>query len=69
MALNKKCIEQSKQNSDSGSKVEEERLRRNCFVAITRTIKTLILSYAERYRGWAKQPSRFLYEIYMKWDC
>jgi transcriptional regulator with GAF, ATPase, and Fis domain len=33
------------------------------FVAITRTIKTLTLSYSMRYRGWPKAPSRFLYEM------
>jgi len=41
--------------------MEEE--RRNCFVAITRTIETLTLSYAEEYRGWPKKPSRFLFEM------
>lgn len=52
---------QSKQKGDNSPEMEEE--RRNCFVAITRTIKTLTLSYAERYRGWSKEPSRFLYEM------
>ena len=52
---------QSKQKRDKSPELEEE--RRNCFVAITRTIRTLTLSYAERYRGWQKQPSRFLYEM------
>lgn len=52
---------QSKQKGDKSPDLEEE--RRNCFVAITRTIKTLTLSYAERYRGWPKQPSRFLYNM------
>jgi DNA helicase-2/ATP-dependent DNA helicase PcrA len=52
---------QSKQKGDRSPEMEEE--RRNCFVAITRTIETLTLSYAERYRGWPKQPSRFLYEM------
>ncbi len=52
---------QSKQKGDNSPEMEEE--RRNCFVAITRTIKTLTLSYAERYRGWGKEPSRFLYEM------
>ena len=52
---------QSKRKGDRGPEMEEE--RRNCFVAITRTIKTLTLSYAERYRGWPKEPSRFLYEM------
>jgi DNA helicase-2/ATP-dependent DNA helicase PcrA len=51
---------QSKQKGDNSPEMEEE--RRNCFVAITRTIKTLTLSYAERYRGWSKEPSRFLVE-------
>ena len=32
--------------------MEEE--RRNCFVAITRTKKTLCLSYAAMYSGWPK---------------
>lgn len=52
---------QSKQKGDRSPEMEEE--RRNCFVAITRTIKTLTLSYAQQYRGWPKQPSRFLYEM------
>ncbi len=54
---------QSKQNGDNSPEMEEE--RRNCFVAITRTIKTLTLSYAEKYRGWPKAPSRFLFEMGM----
>jgi DNA helicase-2/ATP-dependent DNA helicase PcrA len=52
---------QSKQKGDNSPEMEEE--RRNCFVAITRTIETLTLSYAERYRGWPKKPSRFLFEM------
>ena len=52
---------QSKRKGDNSPEMEEE--RRNCFVAITRTIKTLTLSYAEKYRGWPKEPSRFLYEM------
>ena len=52
---------QSKQKGDDSPEMEEE--RRNCFVAITRTIKTLTLSYAETYRGWQKEPSRFLFEM------
>ena len=52
---------QSKQKGDNSQEMEEE--RRNCFVAITRTIKTLTLSYAEKYRGWPKEPSRFLFEM------
>ena len=52
---------QSKQKGGDSPEMEEE--RRNCFVAITRTIETLTLSYAERYRGWLKEPSRFLFEM------
>jgi len=52
---------QSKQKGDNSPEMEEE--RRTCFVAITRTIETLTLSYAERYRGWPKEPSRFLFEM------
>ena len=43
------------------SAVEEE--RRNCFVAITRASRTLYLSYARKYNGWSKEPSRFLREM------
>ncbi len=52
---------QSIKNGDRSLEMEEE--RRNCFVAITRTIETLTLSYAEKYRNWPKKPSRFLYEM------
>ena len=52
---------QSKQKGDNSPEMEEE--RRNCFVAITRAMKTLTLSYAEVYRGWGKEPSRFLSEM------
>jgi DNA helicase-2/ATP-dependent DNA helicase PcrA len=52
---------QSKQKGDRSPEMEEE--RRSCFVAITRTIKTLTLSCANRYRGWEKKPSRFLIEM------
>lgn len=45
--------------------VELEEERRNCFVAITRTRKTLILSRAEQYRGWVKKQSRFIGEMGM----
>lgn len=41
--------------------LEEE--RRNCFVAITRTKKNLILSRAEIYQGRARAPSRFIGEM------
>lgn len=43
------------------AELEEE--RRNCFVAITRTKKQLVLSHAKQYRGWQRQPSRFLAEM------
>ena len=49
-----------KKGNDSAA-IEEE--RRECFVAITRTKKRLILSRARRYRGWLKEPSRFLVEM------
>ena len=52
---------QSRQKGDSSPEMEEE--RRNCFVAITRTKESLVLSRAERYRGWSKPPSRFLVEM------
>ncbi len=52
---------QSKKRGDSSPEMEEE--RRNCFVAITRTKKTLCLSYAAMYSGWPKAPSRFLREM------
>jgi DNA helicase II / ATP-dependent DNA helicase PcrA len=52
---------QSKQKGDRSPEMEEE--RRNCFVAITRTKECLILSHADRYRGWMKRPSRFLVEM------
>lgn len=45
------------------SSVELEEERRNCFVAITRTRHTLVLTRADSYRGWAKKPSRFLSEM------
>lgn len=52
---------QSKKAGDESREMQEE--RRNCFVAITRTIETLTLSYGERYNGWKKSPSRFLTEM------
>jgi DNA helicase-2/ATP-dependent DNA helicase PcrA len=51
----------SKQRGDESPELEEE--RRSCFVAITRAVSSLTLSYARRYRGWAKMPSRFLTEM------
>jgi len=52
---------QSRKKGDNSPEMEEE--RRNCFVAITRTIKTLTMSYAEKYNGWCRKPSRFIYEM------
>ena len=52
---------QSVKAGENSAEMEEE--RRNCFVAITRAREWLCLSYADRYRGWAKQPSRFLGEM------
>ena len=37
--------------------------RRNCFVAITRTLTSLTLTLARTYSGWQKAPSRFLAEM------
>jgi len=52
---------QSIKAGENSAEMEEE--RRNCFVAITRAREWLCLSYADRYRGWAKRPSRFLSEL------
>ncbi len=52
---------QSVQKGDGSGALEEE--RRGCFVAITRTRRCLILSRARHYRGWPKDPSRFLTEM------
>jgi DNA helicase II / ATP-dependent DNA helicase PcrA len=52
---------QSRQKGDLSPAMEEE--RRNCFVAITRTKECLVLSRAQSYRGWPKEPSRFLVEM------
>ena len=52
---------QSTKKGDRSPEFEEE--RRNCFVAVTRCQQTLTLSYAGRYWGWAKAPSRFLEEM------
>lgn len=54
---------QSIQQGDASAEMEEE--RRNCFVAITRTRERLVLSRAETYRNWHKEPSRFLKEMRM----
>lgn len=52
---------QSKKKGDDSPEMEEE--RRNCFVAITRAMETLTLSFSEEYKGWHKEPSRFLFEM------
>ena len=52
---------QSLKKGDASPEMEEE--RRNCFVAITRTEKRLILTAAKKYRGWNKEYSRFLSEM------
>jgi DNA helicase-2/ATP-dependent DNA helicase PcrA len=52
---------QSRKKGDATPEMEEE--RRNCFVAITRTKECLVLSHAKQYRGWPKEPSRFLIEM------
>lgn len=52
---------QSKKAGGDSREMQEE--RRNCFVAITRTIETLTMSYGKKYNGWQKAPSRFLYEM------
>ena len=48
-------------HENGSARLEEE--RRGCFVAITRTKERLTLSRAQQYRGWPKQPSRFLEEM------
>lgn len=50
----------TKQGSQS-KEMEEE--RRNCFVAITRVQDTLCISWAQKYNGYKKEPSRFLGEM------
>jgi DNA helicase II / ATP-dependent DNA helicase PcrA len=52
---------QSKKTGDDSREMQEE--RRNCFVAITRTLETLTMSFGKRYNGWLKNPSRFLFEM------
>ena len=52
---------QAKKQGDESRSMEEE--RRNCFVAITRASNSLYMSYARKYFGWPKEPSRFLKEM------
>ena len=51
----------SLRRGEGSPEIEEE--RRQCFVAITRAKRRLILSRARQYRGWPKDPSRFLNEM------
>jgi len=52
---------QSTRRGATSKEVEEE--RRSCFVAITRTRKTLTLTRSLTYFGYPKRPSRFLTEM------
>ena len=52
---------QSIQKGADSSEMEEE--RRNCFVAITRVKKRLVITWAKAYRGRPRTPSRFLKEM------
>lgn len=52
---------QSLIKGDYSPEMEEE--RRNCFVAITRAKERLVLSRADRYWNYPKEPSRFLVEM------
>ncbi len=49
---------------DNSDEMREE--RRNCFVAITRAEESLTLTFAARYFGYGKAPSRFLQEMGFK---
>lgn len=51
----------AKQKGENSREIEEE--RRSCFVAITRVQSSLTLTFANKYFGWPKQPSRFLSEM------
>jgi len=55
----------ARKKGDNSNDMREE--RRNCFVAITRAEESLSLTYADRYFGYSKQPSRFLTEMGV-WD-
>ncbi len=52
---------QAKKQGANGKVMEEE--RRNCFVAVTRARESFYMSFAEKYFGWGKEPSRFLKEM------
>jgi len=51
----------ARKKGDATDDMREE--RRNCFVAITRAEESLTLTYADRYFGYEKAPSRFLSEM------
>ena len=55
---------QSVKKGDDSPEMEEE--RRNCFVAITRTKRRLVLTTAKNYDGWKKKESRFLSEMFVQ---
>jgi DNA helicase-2/ATP-dependent DNA helicase PcrA len=46
---------------DNSFEMQEE--RRNCFVAITRTMESLTMTFSMQVFGWPKHPSRFLREM------
>jgi len=52
---------QAVKKGDLSREMEEE--RRNCFVAVTRVQQTLTVTWAEKYNGYRKKPSRFLNEM------
>jgi DNA helicase-2/ATP-dependent DNA helicase PcrA len=52
---------QSIKKGPASREMQEE--RRSCFVAITRVRRSLHLTYARRYSGYEKSPSRFLKEM------
>lgn len=57
---------QAVKKGSNSREIEEE--RRNCFVAITRTEETLSISWAKKYNGYPKRPSRFLKEMGFKFQ-
>lgn len=52
---------QARQQGPASPQMEEE--RRNCFVAITRCMETLTMTFADNYRGRSRAKSRFLTEM------
>jgi DNA helicase-2/ATP-dependent DNA helicase PcrA len=52
---------QSAKIDDYSPQMQEE--RHSCFAAMTRATESLTLSYARRYNGCSKKPSRFLTEM------